>query len=140
MALLFVKRTGNLSEVTGKWSSLSTKLSAHTPNRTPNSSSLGMVICSEARTRWVMCFVNKLGIADGTMTAPEIQTAKQLGGLCIQSKHYSDIIKDVKEGRRNKLACQLTLQLDENHLLRNYGRYDNVNFKSRNQISQILAE
>ena len=37
-------------------------------------------------------------VVDGTLTAQEIQVTKRLWDLYIQSKHYSDVIKDVMEG------------------------------------------
>ena len=79
-------------------------------------------------------------IVDGTLTAQEIQVAKQLWDLYIQSKHYSDVIKDVKEGKRNNLPCQLNLQLDNNHLLKCHGRYNNANLNLETRYPKLLPK
>ena len=90
-----------------------------------------------------MHFVSKLmkrDVVDGTLTAQENQVAKRLWDLYIQSKHYSDVIKDVTERKRNNLACQLNLQLDDNHLLRFHGRYDNANLNPETRYSKLLPK
>ena len=50
------------------------------------------------------------------------------------------LYKDVTEGKKNKVACQLNLQLDDNHLLRYHGRYDNANLNPETRYPKLLPK
>jgi len=65
-------------------------------------------------TAWVIHYANKLmrSTKDGTLTAQEIHQAKLLWDLHIQSK-YTNVIQDIKQGKRNNFGDQLNLQIDD---------------------------
>lgn len=62
----------------------------------------------------------------GTLTAKEIQVAKQLWDVYIQKKHYLDVISNIKNRKRNNLVIQMNLQHDKQHILGCHGRYKNT--------------
>jgi len=79
-------------------------------------------------TAWVVQFIDKLkkrSTASGPLTTQELQRAKLYWELYIQRKHYSDMIKDIKNGRRGNLQAQLNVQIDKNGLLRCCGILSN---------------
>ena len=46
----------------------------------------------------------------------------------------------MKQGKKNNLAGQLNLQLDNQHLLRCHGRYDNTNLKWETRYPKLLLK
>ena len=94
-------------------------------------------------TAWVIRFTNRLRRRDtekGTLTAEEIQVAKQLWDVYIQNKHYLDVISDIKKGKRNNLVSQLNLQLDKQHILRCHGRYENTDLNLETRYPKLLPK
>ena len=46
----------------------------------------------------------------------------------------------MKQGKKNNLAGQLNLQLDNQHLLRCHGKYDNTNLKWETRYPKLLLK
>ena len=81
-------------------------------------------------TAWALRFISKLkngrDLLTGPLTAQEMRKAKLLWELHIQQKYYADVAYKVKHGKKSNLKNQLNLQIDENGLLRCYGRLLNA--------------
>ena len=76
---------------------------------------------------------------EGALTARELQESKYLWDLYIQKKCFSDIIKDIKQGKRNNLKDQLNLQLDADGVIRCHGRYENTNLSQEVKYPKLLV-
>ena len=80
-------------------------------------------------TAWLLRFVDKLlkkGITTGPITAVELKLARRLWEQQTQYDYYSDVIWNVKGGKRNNVQHQLNLQLDTDGLLKCQGRLGNA--------------
>ena len=76
---------------------------------------------------------------EGALTARELQESKYLWDLYIQKKCFSDIIQDIKQGKRNNLKDQLNLQLDADGVIRCHGRYENTNLTQEVKYPKLLV-
>ena len=92
-------------------------------------------------TAWVLRFTNKLRKKNpktGPLSIDEIQKAKLLWELHIQRKHYYDTIKNLSKGKKDNLQRQLNLKLDENGIIRCYGRFANAEITQGAKSPKIL--
>ena len=92
-------------------------------------------------TAWVLRFTNKLRKRNpktGPLSIDEIQKAKSLWELHIQRKHYYDTIKNLSKGKNDNLQRQLNLKLDENGIIRCYGRFANAEITQGAKSPKIL--
>ena len=94
-------------------------------------------------TAWDVRFAYRLMRRDtenGTLTAQEIKTAKQMWNVYIQGKHYSTVVNDIRKGKRNNLVNQLNLQLDDQQILRCHGRYENSDSNLETKYPKLLSK
>ena len=80
-------------------------------------------------TAWLLRFRDRLmkqASEEGPLRVTELRRAKLMWDLFIQDKCYSEVVQDIKQGKRNDLVDKLNLIIDNDGIVWCRGRYENV--------------
>ena len=92
-------------------------------------------------TAWLLRFRDRLmkrASEEGPLKVSELRREKLMWDLFIQDKCYSEVVQDIKQGKRNDLVDKLNLIIDNDGIVQCRGRCENVDMAEGVKCPKLL--